>query len=402
MSHHHEISSRSRTDPTHNRSIHRRFTDEQQMALSTRHALVAARTDDKAIIERIRMDPNGRVIALDIDECSVIGADTYDILRLVQKLTDNFQNETSQAHLLDIARNLINPNMIQAVNHIRKSTPHPFVVFYTLKGGILRFFTGNTDERIRYQNSGILNEQGTLLHFRSGDVIRERWAYLNNQIRRVLHDLPQSLVTPLHEDRKCLELYRIGILTWAASIALGLSYSAPVFITSIGKNMDLIESILFNEQVKKSFLFDDKAGEHASNLQSSLEVSRMIEVEPYTHSRQSEANANELFTKLNAYFSITDSRRAAHLAALRMSSQAARDWPAQNLVIAPDQHSWAQHTDSFTRQPQQPWDYSRVVHGITRSHHHPIHENTDEMSMDHDLHTLRHMDPAVRSLSDGP
>jgi hypothetical protein len=247
-----------------------------------------------------------------------------------------------------------------------------------------------------------LNEQGTLLHFRSGDVIHEKWAYLNNQIRRVLHDLPHSLVTPLHEDRKCLELYRIGILTWAASIALGLSYSAPVFITSIGKNMDLIESILFNEQVKKSFLFDDKAGEHASNLQSSLEVSRMIEVEPYTHSCQSEANANELFTKLNAYFPITDSRRAAHLAALRMSSQAARDWPAKNLVIAPDQHSWAQHTDSFTREPQQPWDYSRVIHGITRSHHHPIHENTDEMLVDHELHTLRHMDPAVRSFSDGP
>jgi hypothetical protein len=88
MSRYHETSARTSTDPTHNRVIHCHFTDGEQMALSARHALVAARTDDTAIIERIRMDPNGRVIALDIDECSVIEADTYDILLLIQKLTD--------------------------------------------------------------------------------------------------------------------------------------------------------------------------------------------------------------------------------------------------------------------------------------------------------------------------
>jgi hypothetical protein len=85
------------------------------------------------------MDPHGRqypVIALDIDECSVIGADTYDILCLIKNMIKMFQTETSQAHLLDIAKNLINPKMIEAVNKIRMYVPHPFVVFYTRKGGV--------------------------------------------------------------------------------------------------------------------------------------------------------------------------------------------------------------------------------------------------------------------------
>jgi hypothetical protein len=167
--------------------------------------------------------------------------------------------------------------------------------------------------------------------------------------------------------------------------------------------MDLIESILFKEHtpLQKSFLSDDRAGEHARDLQRSLEESRMIEVAPYTHSLQSQANATELFTKLNTYFPITPSGRAAHLPALHMSSQAARDWPAQNLVIAPDLNTWAQREESFTRQPQPDWDHSSIVHGITRSHHHPI-DNTDEMWVDPDQEKLIHMDPAVHSLSHGP
>jgi hypothetical protein len=132
----------------------------------------------------------------------------------------------------------------------------------------LNYFTANPEEKIRFQNCGILDQQGILLHFHSGNLIHEKWDYLNNQVRKVLHDLPQSLATPLDGDKKCIELHRIGILTWAASIALGLPYSAPVFISNMGKDMDLIESVLFNEHtpLKKSFLFDDRAGEHARDL----------------------------------------------------------------------------------------------------------------------------------------
>jgi hypothetical protein len=39
--------------------MHLHFTDEEEMALSRRQALMAARTDDTAIIELIRIDPQG-------------------------------------------------------------------------------------------------------------------------------------------------------------------------------------------------------------------------------------------------------------------------------------------------------------------------------------------------------
>jgi hypothetical protein len=65
------------------------------MALSSRQALMAAHTQDTAIIERICMEPHWRVIALDIDKCSAIGSNTYEILRLIKKMTNNFQTQIS-------------------------------------------------------------------------------------------------------------------------------------------------------------------------------------------------------------------------------------------------------------------------------------------------------------------
>jgi hypothetical protein len=391
---------RTNTDPTSNRVLHRRFTDAEEMALSRRQAVVSRRTQEPAIIERIKADPRGRVIALDIDECSAIGNDTYDILRIIQQMTQNFQNQAARAHLLDIARNLINPKMIEMVNKVRMYVPHPLVVFYTQKGRVLSFFTGNLEERRRFQAAGMIDAWGEVLHFHSGNLITETWDYLNNQVRALLADMPERLATRLAQDRS-IEMHRIGILTWAASIALGLPYAAPVFVTAKGKDMDLIESLVFNEPtpLKKSFLFDDKATEHAERLGRSLEEARMIAVAPYTHSLQSEANATELFAKLNAYFGITPERRETHARLLRSAAFPEGGWPESNLVIAPGLDQWAQHAESFTRQPQPDWDATRMLQGIsTRRRLRP--EEEDEAWVDQDLAAVTHMPPSVRSLSE--
>jgi hypothetical protein len=391
---------RTNTDPTSNRVVHRRFTDAEEMALSRRQAFVAQRTQEPAIIERIKADPSGRVIALDIDECSAIGSDTYDILRIIQQMTQNFQNQAAHAHLLDIARNLINPKMIEMVNKVRMYVPHPLVVFYTQKSRVLRFFTANWEEQQRFQSAGMVDKWGEVLHFHSGNLLTEKWDYLNNQVRALLADMPERLATQLSQDRS-IEMHRIGILTWAASIALGLPYAAPVFVTARGKDMDLIESLVFNEPTPlgKSFLFDDKATEHAQKLSRSLEEARMIAVAPYTHSLQSEANATELFAKLNAYFGITPERRETHAQILKSAAFPERNWPASNLVIAPGLDHWEQHAEAFTRQPQPDWDASRVLQGIsTRRRLRP--EEGDEAWVDPDLATVTHMPPSVRSLTE--
>jgi hypothetical protein len=79
-----------------------------------------------SLLRKVKADPNGRVIALDIDNCTALGSDTNGILQIISIMTDNFQ--TRKADICNIATLLINPGLFMAVEEIRRHC-NPFFVF---------------------------------------------------------------------------------------------------------------------------------------------------------------------------------------------------------------------------------------------------------------------------------
>ena len=83
---------------------------------------------------RLMLASCGRVIFMDIDQCTIIGEDTNDLLRSLYRLfADIKSDEEKKARLLELAKLLVNRSMVQAMEAIRARVPDVHVVFYTKK-----------------------------------------------------------------------------------------------------------------------------------------------------------------------------------------------------------------------------------------------------------------------------
>ena len=239
-------------------------------------------TAANTMLARTRRNPNGRVIALDIDLTSALGNDTNDILRIVALMTLNFSLQGVHRKLMKLLSLLINPRLFEAIQAIAARTEtQPFIVFYTQKGGIVNL----CDDA-----EGVCKD-GTL-HFRAGRL-KQGPDYLFQQLQTT-----SSAEIYVH-------LRRVGILTWFVSRCLGLSYAAPVYITRTHKNVRVIGEHL-NIDPAKIFLFDDNARHHAAALElPDCASANMIEVQPFDFHSMGHERRLLLYNVLQTKFPIT-------------------------------------------------------------------------------------------------
>ena len=348
---------------------------------SQRRRIVDQNGTAENVLQNVREHPRGLVIALDIDQCSALGEDTFDVLRIVQHLTDFFNEPRYRAKILEVARLLINPEMINAVNSIKKQYPDipPYIVFYTKKGGILELFNPTTrPTQTSSRNAQLLNDHGffvsgtmglDIMKFSEGNLF-DGWTYLYKQLQSRLGDaLPTEWAPP--RSRAYYELARIGIITWTASLMLGLPYSAPLYITKIGKNLSLIGGDLQIDP-KKIFLFDDRAQEHAGGLRMSLADARMVEVQPYRYQTMPPNRVHALLQSLKTHFPITADFVQQHGAPKGLIEQASRiegNWGPDRLALVEGGvegplYDWKSHADVAGTDIVQPWSLDLLGHHV--------------------------------------
>jgi len=281
----------------------KQFTSESRRQ---RTEELAKHTYSSNIIDRINRNPHGRLIALDIDQCSAFGEDTNDIMQIISRMTKGLDPFYENArHLIDIAELLINPRMIEAVTQIRSQAPDNYIVFYTSKEGIVNSFIRRFDPQPPHyevlKSSGLLVEDDDdTLKFKAGNLL-DRWEYLYNQLPKI-EEMPWLDTSSAH----CEGLRRVAILTWVASKMLGLPYAAPVYITRGDKDMRIICEDLGIHDVNKSVLFDDRAVDHAQKLGLSLAEARMVPVTPHGTKNTSKEVLRELYDTLQRHFPIKE------------------------------------------------------------------------------------------------
>ena len=104
------VSARTMSDPRWNVSAGRKSRLDEEIA---RNEAVAYHSDPLYLLERVRQNSDGRLIVLDIDQCTALGEDTNDILRIIEALTEGFNKGCNRQGLQQIAKHLINPAMIE-------------------------------------------------------------------------------------------------------------------------------------------------------------------------------------------------------------------------------------------------------------------------------------------------
>ena len=327
------------------------------------------------VLHNVRENPRGLVIALDIDQCSALGEDTFDILRIVQHLTDFFNEPRSRAKILEVARLLINPEMINAVNQLKQEFPdiQPYILFFTAKSSIVDLFNPVTPANpIPNANAQLLNDHGffvsgtgglDIMKFSAGNLF-DGWTYLYKQIQTRLSDALPPEWAP-QDSNEYDEMAKLGLLTWAASLVLGLPYSAPVYITKIGKDLSIIRRDLQIEDPRKIILFDDKAGEHAENLGMSLAEARMIQVQQFRYETMTPPRAEQLIQYLRQHFPITQEFVQEHSGKKGLIEQTSKptvQWPFPRLALqnttpegGPLMYNWRSKVGIAGKIPVQPW-----------------------------------------------
>lgn len=361
------VARRSGSEPTPH-SSGRKYIDERE---SERARIIRDNSDPPFILAGIRNDPDRRVIALDIDQCSALGEDTNDILRIISALTQGFNARGcfTSKQLITITHDLINPSMIDAVYKIRAASLNPYVVFYTSKSAIVNLF-GPDNVAPKYMHS---LEHGGFFHDRSLDLIRflsgnieEGWDYLYRQLLNLNGESGSPWASP--NSKICLELRRVGLITWVASLILGLSYAAPVYITRSKKNLEFIRQHLRIPDADQVYLFDDKGAQHAAKLGLTPGQARIIAIPPFSTLQMTHDAASRLHENLTKYFPIHPMFGTRFAALHKDASTEVKDhWPAHNLVLSKGAPiEWLSNVPYALSegQVQQPWDISSVVGDI--------------------------------------
>lgn len=256
--------------------------------------------------------PPAVVIALDIDQCSLIGNDT-DGLRTAIAASHIASDDVALA----LMARLVNPRMCEAVSQLKKQNYQNFV-FYTGKALIARGLHGHAPP-------GMWLPTGDTIRFAAGPLTRE---YL-------CHQVPSPVV---RED-----LLGLGLVTWAMSVLLGFPMSAGVYVADECKSTAMLAKDLGVDRV---VLFDDQAHTYAREL--GCETPRdanMVAVKPYTYSCLTKPHAMELEAFLSAHCQVHAPNDAPdlldpHTTAWRIAERATGEpvppWNLEDLLIIID------------------------------------------------------------------
>lgn len=297
------------------------------------------------VLQSVKRDRDrGRVIALDIDQCSILGNDTNDILQIISMMTNCFQDEDKEKDVHSVLELLINPQMLVAIQEITRQTgQEPYIVFYTMKSGIVTCCNASESQKQILVDHDLSLDSGTIA-FKRGEL-GEGLEYLYNQLGDAT--LPecdrQSLVYTL--------LCRLGIVTWWVSRALGLRYAAPVYLTCKNKNLESISRHL-GVDLGQVFLFDDRANEHAAELGLSEGDAHMITTPPFNLSAQS---AEQLYKILVEAFPITDGFKQKYPVLIEYASH-----PSMEMPLDPITKDWRLYSVA-DEDDMPPWDLRQIL-----------------------------------------
>jgi len=261
-----------------------------------RDAIVKKRTDPKSFLQSVVEDQRV-VLALDLDQCSFVGQDGCDILTAIGQLTDGFTKDKTR--VMEIAKQLVNPNLKPAFEDLKKRYLDPLVVIYTAKGGLVKSINSFFSERKVYDQAVKLNSD--TLMFKMEDISRSSFKYLTKQIEE---SLPVG-VESSEQMKRAMD--RLGLTTFAIALVLGLPYTPAVFVTKASKDLNVISSGM-GVPVNQIYLFDDKAAEHASKMGISQEQAHMITVPEYNLSTFDAERGRLLQESLRTYFPIDTSK----------------------------------------------------------------------------------------------
>lgn len=257
---------------------------------------------------------NHYFIALDLDECSVLGSDTNDIIRLMltaQRHYDKVRGAQSAPNIIDAARmeeifhktaeSVVNPAMLRAIREIELKVGHkPYVFAYTNKGTVcnqLQYFLKSVrqcyENLMKRTNISPKDKQTLAAWSRQYDfskTILDRpegpTVFLEgsspDKNYTYLEEILEETMTPIigmanrygvrhacnHYLPRVKEMLRnTQPVTWAISKALGLDYNMPAFISSVYfKDLTNIIPTLGLPSIDRIWLYDDKATEHFEKM----------------------------------------------------------------------------------------------------------------------------------------
>jgi len=248
-------------------------------------------------------------IALDLDECSVVGSDTNDILRTAFTIIDHHKAQgypqiseaRSNVLLHELCELIVNPSMVNAIHAIRDRIGYmPYVFAYTNKGRAERVFAAyrknwkqmldqclkmqrtSKDEKAaakteyetkwkNHEHNEPPNGSWVFLEGSNGD---QNYNYLANTLKeytmpnimKIVQDVSPGVLQRLESSIQT-EIRKIGCATWGMSKTLGLDYNMPVFVSNQQyKNLSDLCPLLGLKSTEKLFLFDDKASDHFTKM----------------------------------------------------------------------------------------------------------------------------------------
>ena len=353
---------------------------------------------------------NHYFIALDLDECSLLGGDTNGILELgfvarryhdqMPRYTDEkmqeeyFKQRIGEKELnkllLNLAENVVNPALINAMSEIKKMVGHqPYLFAYTNKVMLVDEYAAYLDyykmlfERImndrdfslcnaqktdlmewfisqHYENEVFPVASGGYTMFLEGasehDKMDYLWKYISRKTERIdrlylLYEKEDMVRTPSINTFKC-QMIKLGLSLWTMSQMLKLPYHMPVFISKVAyKDLNDLLSRLGCTSTNKMWLYDDRSNTH---LQQKIETVygndesnarkegiipgdccsvHMIQVQPYTSHIMPMAYRHRINKILNQMIPVPELFFSTHKDWLTRLSIASIDWSEDKLLF---------------------------------------------------------------------
>ena len=218
-------------------------------------------------------------LLLDIDQCSIVGGDTNDILQIVMTM----HADASRDALENLALKVVSKWMVQAVKAILAEHPNTHIMYYTKKANTISIMR-------RYGKSTLPYICGNHTIFFDCGSVEQGHKYISAQY-------------PSNRPWVVNELDRLGLVTWAGAAALGLDYLPAVIVTEMPKDVERIATVLGVDK-ERVFLFDDRAEEHIAEIGTQYAEKHIIPVQPFDFTTICEEQARDLLAVLNEHFPV--------------------------------------------------------------------------------------------------
>lgn len=364
-------------------------------------------------------------IALDLDECSVVGSDTNDILRTAFTIIDHHKAQgypqiseaRSNVLLHELCELIVNPSMVSAIHAIRRRIGYmPYVFAYTNKGRAGNAFASyrknwkqlleqcmkmqrisdddkaaaKTEYETKWKHHEHDEPRNGFWVFLEGSNGDQNYNYLANTLKeytmptimKIVQNVSPGVLAKLELGIQN-EIRKIGCATWGMSKALGLDYNMPVFVSNQQyKNLSGLCPLLGLESIEKLFLFDDKASDHFTKMYaanpdkaraghwSNPHDIHMIPVNRFDNtslSPQAKSRIECIFNELDPQGFIL----RQHETVFREISWATKEWPQPKLLFDCENYVYRMGGSagidilSGSGPPLFPWDTSLFTeHGV--------------------------------------